>query len=993
MTKSKFRLSLVILTAVLLLCSVLLFAVKGSSANAELSITGLQEEYFVGEEITVPNAEFKISDQDTIDADSHVVIFPNGKSYQDNKITLTEYGKYTIKYFAEHNSQKYEEQITFDVYSPLYEVIGGGNCQYGNVSGFEGETGVNVALKDGDVFRINKKIDLFGKTKKDNLISLSITPLYNNFYEFERIFVKFIDVSNPDKFVTIAARHFTDLKDRLNKSYVLCFINDDVTEYDYEDIIHNLNNGGTRGTEVDLSFYGNKDSSGENIFSISYDYLYQKFFVGTNYGDKKAVLNLSAFSDIWSGFSQNQVYIEISGFNIRATTANFAVRSVDSVSNLEENKIEDKNAPEITVDFGEYTQDNYPQGVKNCKYSIFGATAQDDFDGKAKVNAEVYYNYYSADKVRVQLQNGEFKPDRAGLYTVCYSAKDKSGNVAEELVDVVVKEFGNPIQLTIGDYNATNKVGEKITVAEVVADGGEGNKKILTKVYLGNEEVELEGNSFVPLKSGTYKVEYTAKDFVGQEKIASYQVVVELQTKPVFIDDVEKLLPEIFIVGESYQLAMPKVYLFNSDNTYSEIVPTVSVNNGTITNGVYTAENEGDVTIKYTVGSNGNTTEKTIVRKTYKIKTPDQVLDVKKLFIVDSGIQADYIGESKYTHYTTYSDNSMKYINEILTESFSMVLGFDANKNSASAVIVSLIDSEDSSKVLNVSINNIGGSAMVSVNGGDLVAIGADFNGSKDINISFANSTRILTINGIKINVSESFDGFINPYATLKVSFSGVNVSKGFALIVKEVGNQSLSEDNAVDIVAPMIVVLGDYSGNYKFGTVYNAPMVVAKDMISPSLQYFTMSVECPDGTYLELDGKTFNKVPVQEVSVLLNQYGSYVFSYYAKDTVGIKEARFSYSVNILDDTEPIIEIDDCDTEGKVGDTIDIAEITVIDEFDKAEDITVLTYLKTPDGKYVKLTAQSFKAEVAGRYVVYYYAQDAFGNITVEYYNINIEKE
>jgi hypothetical protein len=153
------------------------------------------------------------------------------------------------------------------------------------------------------------------------------------------------------------------------------------------------------------------------------------------------------------------------------------------------------------------------------------------------------------------------------------------------------------------------------------------------------------------------------------------------------------------------------------------------------------------------------------------------------------------------------------------------------------------------------------------------------------------------------------------------------------------------------------------------------------------------MSVECPDGTYLELDGKTFNKVPVQEVSVLLNQYGSYVFSYYAKDTVGIKEARFSYSVNILDDTEPIIEIDDCDTEGKVGDTIDIAEIPVIDEFDKAEDITVLTYLKTPDGKYVKLTAQSFKAEVAGRYVVYYYAQDAFGNITVEYYNINIEKE
>ena len=81
---------------------------------------------------------------------------------------------------------------------------------------------------------------------------------------------------------------------------------------------------------------------------------------------------------------------------------------------------EDKEGPEITVDFGEYEENNLPEAFKGEEYPVFDFTAYDYFTEVKSTSVKVFYDYNSSARKEVTIKNGKFVPDRTGQYTIEY---------------------------------------------------------------------------------------------------------------------------------------------------------------------------------------------------------------------------------------------------------------------------------------------------------------------------------------------------------------------------------------------------------------------------------------------------------------------------------------------------------------------------------------------------------------------------------------------
>ncbi len=91
----------------------------------------------------------------------------------------------------------------------------------------------------------------------------------------------------------------------------------------------------------------------------------------------------------------------------------------------------DETAPQI-----KFSGKNPTTGKVNKTVSLKKATATDDVDGDVEV--EVYLETTTGLFYKLDASAPAFKPDRAGLYRVMYSATDLSGNIAFEIVEVTV---------------------------------------------------------------------------------------------------------------------------------------------------------------------------------------------------------------------------------------------------------------------------------------------------------------------------------------------------------------------------------------------------------------------------------------------------------------------------------------------------------------------------------------------------------------------------
>ena len=965
---------------------------------AELvSETQIETEYFIGEELDVPSASLKIDGVDVPASAS--VILPDGTVLRTDKITLGQTGEYVVRYEVEKDGKKYYGEQSFFVYKPLYEVSGNGEAVYGAESKYDGAQGIKLSLADDSVFKLNRKINLNDLGNELPFIKLRINPEREGYAETDRIFVKVTDAYNPDVYFAVSIQYFGGSLTKATEAHVFGYINNLSIVYS-DSVVCVPQQAIWSGRIFKASFEGDTSIGElkEQFLSFSFNPNKQQVTGSDLTGEEINVLSLGSFPNKWNGFTNGDVYIEIFCKEFRASKAHLFIDSIGDV-NLETDKYVDYDAPELTVDYGTVSPDGLPVGYVGCNYPVFDATAFDANEGVKNVVKTVYYNFYSDNKIAVSVKDNAFTPKRAGIYTVVYTAADSFGNTACEYVDIEIAEASLAPSFTYNvtpGYATESKVGDKISIPDVSFSGGVYETSVSTTISKdGNDFAFDETNGvFVAMESGVFTVKVAAVDYIGRKCDFTYDISVAANDSPVFTDDPEILIAEKFIAGYKHKLSDVKAVFVNSENNVIPVGVDVSVNNGSIQGGFFVPASAGDVTITFSATYNGNTARKQINRKVYSIKNGNGI-DFKSMFIADgSNVVSQYAAtenEKGFAEYVITGDGKIEFINTVLSENVYVKIQTDSELKDVSEVCVRLTNPSGKNEKVEIRILNSDGSAFVSVNGLSYKTVtGGDFSGNNAFEIRYVNSKKTVYINGVSYETQSGFTGLGSDYAEMEIEVKGVSDDSVYGLIVEKVGNQPLKSDNTIDIGKPMIACVGDYGGNYPINGKYLSPVITAKDMVDPELKSFTMSVQNPDGSYVTAGGIVLNNVEVKQVEIPLTAYGSYFFSYQATDSSNRSE-KFSFVINVPDLVAPTVKTTGTfATTGEVGKAITLAEFVAEDNFNTAAELT-MRILVMDTAHNFKTAVKTFTPDKAGIYTVYCYVTDAFGNVGICNYNIEVK--
>ena len=981
-----------LLFSALLLTSFCLFF-KAKEVQAECSMDGtLEAEYFIGEEVSIPLANFNVDG--TVVSASSTVTLPDGTMKNSSKIVLDQSGKYTVQYIAKKDNKNYIDVKSFNAYKKLYEVSGNGSASYGAEEQLESLQGLKVSLAEESVFRLNRKINLNDLKQDEPFIVMHITPEIKGYAELDRIFIKVTDAYDENTFFAIMIKYCEGMTTKSTNVSVLGHINSFSTVYS-DNIVCPPQQGIWTGWNALASFEA--DDSVNTLLSQSLSFYYnsdmQKIFGKDLKQEKVGVLGLTAATDGWNGFTNGDVYVEIFGENFRATKANLFIERIGNVD-LQTNKLTDNDAPIITVDYGKFTAENYPFAYVNNTYKLFAATAFDSNDGTIPVVKSVYYNYYSDKRAILPVTDNTFKPTRTGVYTIVYTATDKFGNVGEYCIDVTALDDNLAPELTYevdGAYETACFVGEYVTLPEVSFAGEVGEFVYETSITKEGKTFAFEGETgkFRPMEAGTYIVKYTAVDYVGRICEFRYELSVSVSDLPVFIDNPEFYFQSKYIVGYAHDLPNIEALIVNADNTQTSIPVSVSTNNGTIENGVYIPQVAGNIAFTLSATYGNKTTQIVLEREAYTICN-DIAIDMKSLFVVDDNIVAEYSSDG-FAEYKVTGTGKIEYLNTVLSENVFVKLQTDAQYKEVYELNIRLYNPMDRNTQLELKLKNFDGLAFASVNGQSFQSVvSGDFSGLNAFEVKYVESQKMFFVNGISYSAGEEFNGLNSDYAILEVETVGTSATSVYGLIVEKVGNQPLKNDNVVDISKPMIACVGDYGGNYEIGSVYTSPKVIAKDMIAPSLTSYTLTITAPDNSIVVIDGIEILNAEVKQYSLELSMYGAYFFEYTAKDSANRKE-NFRFSINVLDMVPPEVSISGTYAKtGEVGKAVSVASFIATDNVDSEDKLTKTVFLYKPDGNF-EIVKGSFTPLDAGRYTVYCYVTDLFGNVGLAYYHVEVK--
>lgn len=1008
-----------IIAILLITCIILSLAfimVSKFTVKASFNVGKLEDEYFVGDVLKVPAATISLNGEEK--QANYEVITPSGTIFNISNVKIEEYGAYTIRYYYKDGAKLYEHSVKVMADKPLFEVVGKGSVEYGYhdyLTYTDPETsettefgGLITSLLPNDKLVYNKIIDLSKISKMQPIVSFTITPEEKGSPDFRKINVKLTDVYNPNNYIILKnADH--EAGDYAYLSYGFVGINSEYDEYTYTSLdtdkygiecVFTFN--GTPGAEGPTIYHPDKTIYHRDHMNWYIDYVSQDvYLMGESSGTQNLVCDLDG-TGLWNGFTTGEVKMEIYGTNYIGSYANFVVRSVNG-ANLSDKKVVDTEAPNISVDFGDYTLETIPNAKVGKTYPIFDASAIDTLDGKVECKALVYKNYYTNKRISVCTIDGNFIPDTTGVYTICYIAKDKFGNQKIETVDVFATSEERNINLVVDESSSDALQGDKITLAQYTVSGGFGEKQTQVKVEFNGAEIAVSNNTFVPLEKGIYKVIYTATDYVGQICTKSYDVNVKGNNKPVLIEDFDDKLNKYYVKGYSYELPTVEMWVFNqNDSGYIKKAAQISVDNGTVSNGIYVPSSAGLVTFTYSLTENGQTTSVSKTRSVYDVNAANG-LDMKKLFVLGDNVVADYDTDKK-PRYTVSSDSKIEFINPLMAEGFSIKFHSEESRNNVESIDMIFTDSVNSTEQIMLRFVKNGANVVLRINGTSApIQLATSFSTNMDTDVIFKSSSSTISVAGTTASVAEylsgeKYNGFSSNKFYLEVKFNGVK-DEGFAFIVKEISAQTFSSTITSDNRRPSIYEIGETTRTKEINSTVTLQKFIAGDVISPFLKQFTITVKKPDGSYaVSVDGVALNNAPVKQYELNLTAYGTYSIIVYAEDYAG-KSATLTPAIQVLDFVAPEISISSDRTESAdVGDEITVAELVGgSDNFGSVKDENISVFIKTPvTSKIIMVKNGKFVANEKGDYIVYYHVIDfddngvCQGNTAVLSYTVTV---
>ena len=943
-----------------------------------------------GTKFTVPERTVTV-DGNAVTA-SAVVIKPDGSATTEKEVTLDVSGVYTVVYTATVNGKPYVDEVTFRVDDAAYVLSSSkSSATYGKYQYSESASGVMVRLAYGDSITFNTPIDVKDATKSDVLVEAFATPDVKGVKDFDKLIFTFTDIENPNIYLRFTIRQSAE-GDNYPISYALAGGNGQPMAgwEEYWKRLHIDNEWGAQFRHsFSLSFASNYAyvAPDKAVISLRYDAATLQSYVGGFMIIDHD--NPAYFNNLWRGFPSGRAKLTISADMYNGDYANFCVSKLMG-ANLTDEKYVDNEAPVITVDT-EYTE--MPATKVGAEYKVPAATAYDSLTtSDCKVRTSVWYNYASSNAVLVQVRDGKFTADRAGDYAIVYETEDRLGNAAREIRWVhAYATLGAPNVAIAGDHVTTATVGEIVNVPEVLVDSYSGNATVAVTATMDGETISVTGGSFRPEKAGTYRITFTATDYIGQTGTASYDLTANMGDKPVFVT--APVLPKMLVEGCDYTLPEATAIDYRSGSPVGKkATVTVTDKNGT----------RAAVGGKINVAADNNLDTATVVYEcegaslTYELPIIKAMIEENgrprlhaENYLVGSGFTTEKTDDS-FILTATENNGGFTFGNRLVAENSAIELRGVAAASNFDAIEVTFADAEDEGKAVTARLIRTTGKADVTLCG-QRTGLDNGFVTSDKFSLNYTQG--IMIVDKARLDVTtyddgSAFEGF--PSGRIYISVRFVNASAGAQISLVSVNGHPMTTATS-DRIAPKIVIMGvNYGGTHEIGSTITLPAAMAGDTLDPNVT-FTMKVTDGSGKVVtDVDGVKLNGVdPGREYTIKLDGYGQYSVSYTATDTFNQRNNTrpLNYTINVVDEIAPEIKFEArfADTV-KVGESIVIPKFTVTDNVSAAEDITITRYVLTPSGVLVSIpeNSNSVKAVRAGKYEFRIIAVDKAGNVAME---------
>ena len=919
--------------------------------------------------------------------------YPSGKTVNAQSFQLNEAGLYTVKATAAHDDKVYTEEKQFLVYTAMFEVEGGSavyrNHPYTEITGeanaVSSVKGLLVTIPEGGKLTVTAPLDISGRSFSNALLKFYVVSTEKGVKDINRLRFTFTDMADPN-----------------NKLVFTCT---------------NVSNGASIRNDMNLWLAG---ATGQNLVGYQNDQGQDKVWVNTGWGapgigawhmspwKDDSSLTIDCFgiwmdeamkvyagrgqnyicdlddpkfhTNLWSGFSSDMVILTIEAEQYTGNNpAQIFITEMMSVD-LQAQSVYDTSAPTITLDCAPYAENALPNACVGKPYPVFAATAYDPEMNPTNVELAVYGGMYSDTRYLVDGKTGTFTPDLPGTYTIKYTATDSWGNTTEKLAYVYASEPEGVLSLNLPDKVVSGKVGQKVLLSQEEITGNFGNAKVDIQVKFGEELIPYT-DGFIPYKDGTYQVNYTVTDYIGQQITQSYEVQVAKTDMAVF--------GEIPAVNRYMMLGMPNyVPIIDAYNyvtadgarieavTYAEDAAGVHKVEG---RNFTPAEGSTEVTIWWESTIEGKTavTEKATV-PVISVKSGEDYL--LNQFFVCKDVETSAT-ENNVVLKPVAEGATAAWATPLLAEGFSVI--FSADKIGSCTVL--LEDYEDPTQKLEIVIKTSTGVAVV--------------NGTRNYPLTKSGANYILQFDPISNTLSDgktklvpldaqgnTFSGFGSGKLYLSMKYE--KLEPNAAVKVLSINAHNLN-NRTFDMLKPGVSVLGETGGMFIVGdqaTVYKG---ATADAISPFCTFY-VNVLDPDGEIVtNTDGEKMEQIyPDRDYTIELTKVGAYIVQFYSEDADGNKEKNISYALNVLDLVAPVLSApaSSIPENAKVGEKLKIPTVTATDAVDGESE--VLTYVVRPDLRIQTVTTGSVEFTMTGMYVIKYYAFDTAGNSNILEYTV-----
>ncbi len=1017
------KMKLSILSILLIFASMfLIFGVNIKVANAEsmqlVSTSTISKEYVEGTYFELPRYDFSYDGQ--TQTASAVVFSPSNKAYNADKIKLNETGNWKVVFTAFENLT-YE--VPFVVYKPTYEVTS--SAGYATVGTNEyfarsGE-GLIVNIPKGSEFKYNEVIDISKFTKIDDFIEFGIFPNTNGTPDVSRVMITLTDIYDSSKFIRfrIVNPNLND-KDAYPAAACVQATHSDTDIYMGKASVQNngvpviYSNSAFYGVYTLFSFDGILNANRDALTRLSYDYASKTCFTNTgmwygsatedypgpyvidlsktSYGDCKLAGTKEFFEKPFSGFTTGEVYLSISADDYSSGSCNLFIKSIIGATFNRTNSY-DKYNPYIEIDYLGEDVNNLPVAKVNTEFNLFGYNTSDNELKDIYTIKKVYSTIEGSRISRYTVKNNKFTPDHEGFYEIVYSATDGYGNTAEKSVFIEAKNnVDKPVITLSSDFDANYYVEEYVTIPEITVQSFSGNAKVSTRVLHAGVEVNIQGGKFKLEENGTYKIEYTVTDYIGQQTFETLNVYASFGKSPILVNDI--VLPLGFINGSTYKLDNSSA-IYYQNGVKTDIMPKITVIDGIgesiIENYIYTANGEGvnEVTLKYEYESPTGNTVKTF---TVPIINPTSLPNDYIKYFINNGQTSVVLNQDKTLQFNFTGDGNITYIKPVpvgeFTSQYTVFTTEQVNYNFAKSFNITFTDIYDSSKFIVISIiKNDDISTKISINNGKEYDYNAAFSGAIPFTLSFNNGLCNVVNGSTMIKIDTFFDGreFV-PFSENKayVSFSCTSATD-FRIILDEIVGQGFNEWADGDYLGPKVYVDGTMSSHYDINSVIDTNTAISVDVLQENCMTY-INATSPSGKMLLLQ---------QDASIsyrlTLDEYGTYKLEYRGVDAVGNVNTKV-ISLTVDDRVAPKLELNFGDFKCKADVEVKLPTATFSDNISSVDKIGCYLSYFDPEGREflipVTVTGNKFTAtftfDQVGEWKLKYLIFDESYNITIE---------